>query len=491
MKYVPVHNLNKAGVSHHFVLPLLAILAVGGIGYYMITMSNAATVPGDRTGVQARRAQDFRDSQGVIVHLDDKDVYTDKDDILASLRYVGINNVRSSISRESDVRTHLAQNGIRFNYTMLTPGNQPLSTKRDLTDKSVTDRASDLLNRPGSGTKYIQTATSQEPYNEYSGKSDKDSDWPTTLANVQKKMWEVGNSSLKTVNPDFKILGPSPIGNTLKNTAKPLQSKNLSRYMDYGNMHSYYGGKTPETSFETSNGIRNGFVVPDSQIPTTSRTLEERLKIYSSRISREKPMVVTEMGYHDWMSSDKDHIPTDARAVGVYMPRAYLENFRIGIVRSYAYELFDERVNSKEYEKHFGMFGTEGRDAPKASAQALHLMNMRLVDDKATSKTFKPGKLDFSFTSKPDDLRYVLLQKSTGKFYLIAWRAQSVYDTKTKQYAEPATPVDAALSFGRSRSVTADYTNGSDDKGSRTVVTKNSKTATIKVSARATVFEIQ
>lgn len=489
---VRIKKLNKVGVSHHFLLPLLAILAVGGIGYYMLTLSNAATVPGDPTGVQAKRSYDFINSQGAVIHAEE-DLYTDKDDVLSALRYVSIRNVRDNIARESTVRSHLAQNGIKFNYTLPTPGkkNQPLSTKKTLNDASVTKRTTDLLSNPKSGTKYVMAANSQEPYNEYNGKSDVDKNWTTTLESVQKKMWSESNSKIKTVNPDFKVLGPALIGYSVKDTTKALESKKLSPYMDYGNMHSYYGGLAPETSFADNDG-EDGFIVSADKLPKSSNNLEERLKLYSARVSGTKPIVVTETGFHDYLdNNDKLHKPTDKRAVGVYMPRVFLENFRIGIVKTYSYQLIDEVHNSKEYEKHFGMFGVGGSKDPKPAAQSMHYMNLRLIDDKTGATTFTPGKLDFTFTSKPDNLRYVLLQKSTGKFYLVAWRAESVYDNKTKTYTPPATPVDAVLNFGRNRTVTADYPNGTDDKGERVVVSKDKKTATIKVSGRATVFEIK
>ncbi|MGB4800550.1 MAG: putative glycoside hydrolase [Candidatus Saccharimonadales bacterium] len=40
-----LHTLHSRGFGHHFLLPLLSIVAVGGIGFYMMHLSQAATTP--------------------------------------------------------------------------------------------------------------------------------------------------------------------------------------------------------------------------------------------------------------------------------------------------------------------------------------------------------------------------------------------------------------------------------------------------------------
>ena len=269
---------NKQGVSHHFLLPLLAIIAVGGIGYYMLTASNAATLPGDPTGVQAKRAYDFVNSQGVVAHIGE-DLYTDKEDVLAALRYTGIGHVRDNLMKNNDVRAYLAQNGIKTTYTLTTPDKkeQPLSTKPTVTDAAVVKRTADLLGNPEGATKYIANATFQEPFNEYDHKATEDPDWATTITRVQQKMWEESKANLKPENKSFKVMGPSLLDFKLASSSVTLQSKNIGQYMDLGNLHSYYGGRTPETNLADNDGL-DGFVVPESEIPKKSNVLEERLR---------------------------------------------------------------------------------------------------------------------------------------------------------------------------------------------------------------------
>ncbi len=45
--------VDQAGFSHHFLLPVTAILVVAAIGMYMLKMGSAA-VPGDSTGRMSR-----------------------------------------------------------------------------------------------------------------------------------------------------------------------------------------------------------------------------------------------------------------------------------------------------------------------------------------------------------------------------------------------------------------------------------------------------
>jgi hypothetical protein len=42
-------KLGNKGFHHHFLLPILAIIAVGAIGYYMLNLSKAAVEPVEQT----------------------------------------------------------------------------------------------------------------------------------------------------------------------------------------------------------------------------------------------------------------------------------------------------------------------------------------------------------------------------------------------------------------------------------------------------------
>ncbi|MBP9761580.1 DUF4185 domain-containing protein [Candidatus Saccharibacteria bacterium] len=46
MRRISINTKNSKGFTHHFLLPLLAIIAVGSIGAYLVHRGNAATIPG-------------------------------------------------------------------------------------------------------------------------------------------------------------------------------------------------------------------------------------------------------------------------------------------------------------------------------------------------------------------------------------------------------------------------------------------------------------
>ena len=481
--------INQLGFSHHFLLPLIAILVVGGIGLYMLNMSNAAVNPGDTKGRQAQRAADFIDSQGVVAHLDfPGEPYSDKDLVLKSLNYLGIHNVRSIKDSAGPVRTYVSQNGIKINYSTFPPKEKdmPLSEHLPVADQLMQQRVNSILNEPSTGDKYVKTTTSVEPINEYDNKGD--AKWEVAIAAAQKKLWAL-KPSLTAQNPNVKILGPSITGFRTDDSTKDLQRQNLGAYMDYGNIHTYSGGKIPETTLKPGDGF-NGFVLPEAELPKKAGDLASRLQYYSTRVSGTKRMVITETGYHDYTLQPKgEHRYTDPRAVAIYMPRLYLENFRIGVLRTYTYQLFNQKLHPKPFERHFGFFETDGK--AKASATAMHDLNGLLKDDAENASTFKPDWLGYTIVNQPKDVKAVVLQKASGKFYLVVWRGESVFTPgdgpNSGRYKEPSAPLSLNLTFSQNRTVNA-YNNGSTN---RTTLGSAKKDYTISVSARPTILEIQ
>jgi hypothetical protein len=194
----------------------------------------------------------------------------------------------------------------------------------------------------------------------------------------------------------------------------------LSACLDRGNLHPYPGAQSPD---RTNLG--------DLSVSLAG----------AQSTSGAKPVWVTESGYHNAVNcSGCGHHPTSERAAGVYLPRMFMENFRRGIARTYAYELIDglpdpERV---EPEKNFGLLRNDGSSKP--GFVALRNLLTILADSGSAS-----GKLSYSLQCSdcPVALRQVLLRKSTGAYYLVVWPESSVWnrDTRTditndRQYAD-------------------------------------------------------
>jgi hypothetical protein len=481
----------SSGFGHHFLLPLIAIVAVGAIGLYMINSSSAAT--DGMTNRIAYRTADFIDSQGVVAHVDADETYRDKTSVLEALNYLGIHNVRSRNNGEGEVKNYLAANNVKFNFMTVIPKKYtPLSNNIPAVQQTIQDRVADILTNPRTGSKYVMSASYVEPLNEYDNKKWKDNRWQDALAAAQDKLWSM-KPQITAQNPNTKILGPAFIGYQQKTSALALQAKNIGDKMDYGNVHSYPGGKPPETTLKPDDG-RDGFVVPESELPTkVTDNIGQKLQHYSTRISGTKRVVVTEEGYHDYALQPKGlTYYTDPRAIGIYTPRVFLENFRIGVLRTYIYEMFDEQTHPLEYEKHFGLFTSSGKTrTPKAAATAVHNMNQLLSDTGANATTFTTGRLKYALSNQTSDIKVVLLQKSSGKFYMVVWKGESVFtpgDGPGKgRYVGPSPAVNHTLTFDKNRSVSA-YNNGSMK---RTALGASRKSYTVSVSAVPTILEIK
>jgi hypothetical protein len=141
-----------------------------------------------------------------------------------------------------------------------------------------------------------------------------------------------------------------------------------------------------------------------------------------------KPVVATETGYHNSIhnSHRSAHPSTTERTAGIYLPRLFLEYFRVGVERTYTYELFDEGT-SNDQEDHFGLFRSDGSAKPAA----LALGNLtKILGDSPAASTTAPGSLAYSLSDPSagpggTDVHHVLLQQSDGSFYLALWRTVS------------------------------------------------------------------
>jgi hypothetical protein len=244
-------------------------------------------------------------------------------------------------------------------------------------------------------TKYLTATDSVEGSNDYDGATNT---WVADLKAYQSQLFAMvkGDSVLK----NLPVLGPSIRGNK-EETALPALG-NISSSLAYGNIHSYPSGRTPERT-----------------ATNTSTDLESRLGLARQYSFSAKPYMVTESGYTNASNNCVNgHLPATERTAGIYMPRLFLEDFRLGASRTYIYELLDQGTNCS-LETHFGMFNFSG--AQKPAAVPIHNLTTLLAD----AGSFSPGSLKYMVTSGGADLRQVLLQKHDGSFWLALWRSSN------------------------------------------------------------------
>jgi len=422
--------------------------------------------------IPARSAAEFVDSLGVIAHLSASG-YADSNGVLQKLHDTGIRHVRTNnVANVNDSRYRqgvaaarlLGEEGIKLHFTTPAPANASAEAAKAAVDKRI-----EYIIANG-----LQSITeSIEPFNEYDNGRTKNDEWAKSLAVAQTHL----HNKRSELAPGTKILAPALIGKNLKTTASVLGSVIDRSTFDAGNIHSYYSGKAPELPFKDADG--NASFRPLQEPKNQTEDLAGRLRAYAWYVSHDKPIIVTEMGFTtDPAFANR----TSEAAAGIYTPRAYLETFRSGVERTYLYELLDEPQVRSGGEQHYGLYRADG--SPKPAVQSLQALTSLLADGKA-AKT-KPLEATLK---KPDDVKSLLLQKSSGDYWLALWRGVSVYDaaSDTDISLQPA-DVSVTIDFKQPHSVEL-YKNLSRAK-STAVSSKPGTSATFTVGPEVSLLKI-
>jgi hypothetical protein len=206
------------------------------------------------------------------------------------------------------------------------------------------------------------------------------------------------------------VLGPS-----LVHRASYAALGDLRGALDQGNIHPYAGGDVPGARIAEEGALARA-------------------------VSGDRPAVVTEAGYHTALRTTSGHLPASEQAVAAYLPRMYLEHFRRGVPRTFAYQLADHAPadDGRDPELHFGLLRHDL--SPKPAYTALRDLLRALGDGGAA------GSLRFRLDG-PDDLRHVLLRQADGDLALALWRDVSVWDRTARREREVA-PADVAVTLG-------------------------------------------
>ena len=350
----------------------------------LLTAAPAAAQP-----LQARQADAFVDSVGVNVHLGYTDSpYGQDERIRERLVELGVRYVRDGLSQgRPDVYRRLrelAAAGIRSNLIIGDPlerwGVGPLDEQLDVVERELAGAVASL-----------------EGPNEYDIQGD--DNWLPRLQDYQRRFYQ-------GVHARPALAGVTVIGPVLVGRENRARLGDMTRWLDHGNMHPYPGGNAPDRDVH----LGDEFAL-------------------ASRNSGDRPVQATETGYHTGVASGSGHLPASERAAGIYMPRLYLDYFRRGIARAYAYELIDQRPDGSrtDEEAAFGLLNNDFSEKP-AYTSLKRLLN--LLSDRGPA--FQPGALDVSLAGGPPNLRQLLLQKRDGTWYLALWSASSVWDPQKR-----------------------------------------------------------
>lgn len=369
----------------------LLVAALAALGVMIVAAPSASAEP-------ARTADSFVESIGVDTHTYYSDTaYKNFPMVEQRLEELGVHHIRENLATgRPDQYQHLnelAGAGIKSTLIMGSPENGAAGL-------------GELVQTLD--TKLSGTVDAVEGPNEFdlSGAPD----WMPRLAAYQAALYAAVKANPATAS--LPVLGPA-LGNTNS------ESIDISGAMDYGNIHSYPNGEEPELNLS-------------------------RMFSFASEMSGSKPLIATETGYHTAIAYQGEHQPASEAAEATYIPRLFLEYFRRGVVRTFAYELVDESPNpaANESENNFGLLHNDF--SPKPAFTAVANLTKILADP---GPEFSPGSLDYTVSGDDTDLHRVLLQKRDGSYYLALWREESVWQNHARQ-PETAGAGAVQLSFG-------------------------------------------
>ena len=352
--------------------------------------------PASAESVPARPAQAFVNSLGINTHTYYQDTvyYQRFETIERRLHELGVRHIRENVvlHRPDQYRmlNRLADHGIDAQLIAGDPRNG-LGGMRALVDL--------LANRLDDAVAAI------EGPNEYDLSGDRR--WRPKLARYQRALY-------RQVRATPELAGIPVVGPSIGPHHDPVDVPDLTGALDFGNVHSYPDGDAPE---------------PD---------LDEWLGA-ASRTSGPKRVMATETGYHTALRARDGQRPVSEAAMATYVPRVYLDYFARGIVRTFPYELADERPDPRrvEPEENFGLLRHDL--SPKPAFTAVRNL-VDLVED--PGPRFTAGSLDFTLGGDTEELGSLLLQKRDGRFYLALWRTTSVWDADARARLSPgASPV--------------------------------------------------
>ncbi len=229
---------------------------------------------------------------------------------------------------------------------------------------------------------------------------------------------------------NYPIVGPS-IADVGGNPHAQLGD--LSRFLDYGNLHKYYRAFHPATS-----GYGNPGAPPCDAFRYGSLSYS---LCQVRRVSADKPVWCTEAGY----ATEGDHARAVPPAIQArYLVRMLLLHFKAGIERTYLYQLAD---SGSDAGASMGLLDTQGREKP--AYRAIAGLLRELVDDGDATGT-SPA---FEVEGDLQGVEGIALGKSDGSFRLVLWLEQSSFDTKSARVIDAAErPIEVALPPGwRSR----------------------------------------
>lgn len=247
-------------------------------------------------------------------------------------------------------------------------------------------------------------------------------DWPDVLRRYTPALRRSAMRDRRVKR--LPILGPSFV----QSESRDLVSSQVADW-DLSSYHPYPGGRPPE-----------------------SNAGEELQHVQA--VDRGKPAVATETGYQNALRATTGQPPVSERAAGDYIPRLLLENFRLGVARTFIYELLDEKPDPdlRDPEQHFGLLRSDLTPKPAFRAVSRLIDVLRGGDSARAVGPVSPPAVEG--VAAPGAVRHLLLQRADGWRVLALWRTEHVWDLGRRAEAG-VRPTAARIRFaGVARTIT-------------------------------------
>ncbi|RZM28017.1 MAG: hypothetical protein EOO88_10575 [Pedobacter sp.] len=375
-----------------------------------------SSIFGQAITVMPQKASDYVNGIGINTHLkwNTSVYYKDFDKIIyPKLKALGIKNIRDAVPyREflSAADTALIKNrfiklydslGIKVCYT--------IDSKKVVDSLSLRDSAA-YLSVFKSSPKLVRTVQYLEGFNEpdlgifrWYPKN-----WDTLTYKIQKSLYTRAHSM-----PELKGI---PVLNTSIVTYWSVPSKpnmvaaitpHISDFCDLITLHTY------------DSGSANWKMFPGTYYDLTEKFLKP--------IRKDKPWVITEIGYQNAIDFNKASAPgynpntyhyLSELSAGKYYSVLFMEMFKRGAKKVYAYEFIDQNTsNLSDSEKNFGIIHTDGTEKPAFTAIQHTIMLLKDVET-----PFTPTSFSYTLTGDTTNIRSSVFQKADGKYYLALWQ---------------------------------------------------------------------
>jgi hypothetical protein len=365
-----------------------------GVLYLGAALAVSLCVTTTESAETARSADGFVDFVGVNTHLGYSDTtYGDFDGILKPrLLELGVRHIRDGTYDQDVLRKYLELGKRGIKLLLITDS------------KRAVEKAQSL------GPMLFAVEGVNEP-------DTRKGDWSARTQDEQRRLYEKVKADPGTKDT------PVVVSSLANLRDSPGKLGDLSAFLDFGNMHPYAAGNPPSRHWGWGLSM--------------ARAIAEARKV-----SGDKPILVTECGYHNRMEN-QGHPGVTETAEAKYLPRLFLVYFNRGMAKAYKYELLDLKPDLQcvDMESHFGLVRTNG--TPKPSFYALKNL-LHLLSDPGPPVASE--SLSFELSGATNNIHHTLLKKRDGTFWLAVFQEAVSYDAKTHQDLEvPAQQVTLEL----------------------------------------------